>query len=81
MTATVPQRFRSMADRIEKNDDADFGGAVVIIPPDENGSIEMLVLDSRKDVLHFWTQIKTVVDIAQNEYLTKIKQQQTWGVR
>lgn len=78
---TISEKFREMADKVDKNSTEPFGGALVIVPPGDNPAIEMLILDSRQDVLHFWTQVKTVVDVAQNEYLTKAKNQQAWGVR
>ena len=69
-----------MADKIELNEahGSDFGGAVVIVPP-EGDPIEILILDSRKDAMHFWTQVKTVVDVATNDHLVKMKKEQSFG--
>lgn len=75
-TSKLSQRFRLMADKIDKNDAEDFSGAVVIVPPGDEQPIELLYLGSKHDVLYFWTQVKTAVDVAQNEYMTKEKQKQ-----
>lgn len=79
-TRQVADIFRDMASKIELNSGSDFGGAVVIVPPD-GLPIEILMLDSRKDAMHFWTQIKTVVDVATNQHLVDLKQKQTFGGR
>lgn len=75
---TIADKFREMADKIDKNADEPFGGAIVIVPPNSEQPIDLLMLDSRQDVMHFWTQVKTVVDVAQNEFLAKLKQNQAW---
>jgi len=56
--------FRRMADRIEKNADATFGGAVVIVPPSYAGdTIELLMLDAQGDAAQFWGTIATRIQI------------------
>ena len=64
MISTSPQRFRSMADAIERNEGASFGGAFVIIPPQDGGDpIETLILDNKQDPAQFWSMLKTKADI------------------
>jgi hypothetical protein len=59
MNATSPQRFRKMADAIERNVD-NFGGAFVVVPPVEAGEpIETLILDARQDAAQFWILLKS----------------------
>ena len=56
--STAPQRFRSMADMIEKN--TNFGGAFVIAPPENGGdAVETLILDARQDPAQFWQMLLT----------------------
>lgn len=78
MSDQISDIFRDMAGRIDLNSGSDFGGAVVIVPP-EGPPIEILMLDSRKDAMHFWTQIKTVVDVATNQHLVDLKNKQSFG--
>jgi hypothetical protein len=57
---TLADRFRQMADRIDHNKDAGFGGACVIIPPVGVGEpLEMLALDNRADAAQFFSNIVT----------------------
>ena len=56
--------FSAMADRITKNADQPFGGAVVIVPPTPGQSIEILMLDPNSDMALFWGTIRTKIDIA-----------------
>ena len=72
------ERYRLMADRIDHNADATFGGAVVIIPPTGGGDpIELLMLDARGDPGQFWSTIMTRIQIMLEEL--KLKQQQPFG--
>ena len=60
MPSTAPQRFRAMADAIERNAEGTFGGAFVVIPPAEAGEpIETLILDTRQDPAQFWILLKS----------------------
>ena len=74
------ERFRVMADLIEDNAHATFGGAVVIIPPAEGGDpIEMLMLDVTADAGQFWATIKTRIEIKLNQMDEKARAQATFG--
>ena len=75
------ERFRAMADLIERNvDGATFGGAVVIIPPSEGGDpIEMLMLDVTADAGQFWATIKTRIEIKLNQMDEKARAQAAFG--
>ena len=60
----VSDRYRLMADRLDHNADAQFGGCAVIIPPPGGGDpIELLMLDSRGDPAQFWATIQTRIQI------------------
>jgi hypothetical protein len=65
MSKEIADKFRTMADRIEKNADEPFGGCVMIFPPGENVEpVELLWLDAKTDHTSFWGTIKAKCDIA-----------------
>ena len=70
---TPADLFRQMADRIERNDPGEFGGAILIVPPpDESGEIEaleILLVDPNQDTRHFWATAKTESEIRAGTYL------------
>lgn len=60
--------FREMADRIERNDPAEFAGAILVVPPvpisgGEWEPIEMLLVNPRREEWHFWSTIFTKVQV------------------
>lgn len=56
--------LREMADRMELNANASFGGAFVIIPPAGGEVIKTLIIDSKQDPAQYWSIIKTKADMA-----------------
>lgn len=56
-------KFKSMSERITSNLGAGFGGALVIIPSDGD-PLEMLILDSKHNPTLFWSNVKTMAEIA-----------------
>ena len=62
----IADRFRAMADRIEKTvTPSDFGGAVVIIPPSDGGDpVEILQIDPKPSPSEFWGLIRYKSDAA-----------------
>lgn len=67
----LAERFRAMADRIERNP-SEFGGACVIIPPSTGSGgagegIEFLLIDSKGDVAQFYGAILTKVQVVMEE--------------
>ncbi len=68
MSKEIADRFRAMADRIEKNDSEVFAGAVVIVPPKDGGDpVEILQLDANPSPSEFWGLIKYKSDAAMHE--------------
>jgi hypothetical protein len=55
-------RFRAIADKIDLNGSADFGGAYVIVGP-EGTSIDLLMLDGKANPAVFWSTVQTRVQI------------------
>lgn len=52
--------FKKMAERIEHNAGSKFGGAAVVIPPQNGGDpVELLILDEKGDPAQFWGTLLT----------------------
>ena len=65
MSTEIADKFRAMADRIEKNDPEVFAGAVVIVPPKDGGEpVEILQLDGKPSPSEFWGLIRYKSDAA-----------------
>ena len=73
--------FTKMAARIAHNEDANFGGACVIVPPGGGKAIELVMLDSAADEGQFWSTILTRIQMAIAESDKKLQQGRTFGVR
>jgi hypothetical protein len=79
MTTKSADLFRMMASRIEKNDAAEFGGAVLIVPPQSGEPIEILLIDPKQDVAAFWGAVQGRVAVAVTEL--QERQNSAFGVR
>ena len=62
----VAEKFRAMADRIDRNP-SEFGGACVIIPPGGGEGIEFLLIDAKGDIAQFFGAILTKVQVVMEE--------------
>lgn len=71
---------RAMAERIDRQEDADFSGALLVISPD-GSKVEMVMVDPSLDVAAFWGIAKTKVDIAAGEALLAEEKRQQQGGR
>jgi hypothetical protein len=56
--------FRAMAERIGRNEPAEFGGAALIMPPGGGEAITILLIDPKRDVASFWGAVQGKVAIA-----------------
>lgn len=76
--------FLAMAKRIEAIEQAEFAGAVVIVPPD-GPPIEFLLSDVAPNAAAFWAIAKSRVDIRTNEVIDdeerRRQQNQVFGGR
>lgn len=76
LLGAVSERLRRMAARIDHNaETSTFGGAVVIIPPDQGGEpVEILILDSQGDAAQFWSivthRVQTAITVLDKQMQT-----------
>jgi hypothetical protein len=77
-TYSVP--FAEMSARIDHNTAADFGGALVIVPP-SGEPLTMLVLDGNRDPALFWAAIgaRIAVVVKQAEKSADGLRRDPWG--
>lgn len=75
---TNSQPFTQMAERIEHNKEAQFGGAAVVISPD-GAKIEFLMLDASSDPIQFWSTVKTRIEFVLDDLGQKARVQQGFG--
>ena len=73
--------FTKMAERIEHNEDAKFGGACVLVPPGGGKALELLMLDTAEDEGQFWGTILTRIQNAIQENDQKKLANQAFGRR
>ena len=60
---TLPDLFRRMAERLERNADDGFGGCFLICPPAEGGAMmETLIVDATQNPTDFWILLKSKCD-------------------
>ena len=60
----VSTPFAKMAEQIRHNSEAVFGGAIVIVPPQDGGAQVETLLLSQSDPVVFWSTAKSLVDRA-----------------
>lgn len=78
----LSEPFTRMAAAIDHNTASKFGGAVVIIPPGEGSvPIEILMLDSGASAALFWSNMKTIVQMALDGVQIEERRQQGFGSR
>jgi hypothetical protein len=66
---TIPaDAFRDMAARIERNDPAEFAGALLLVPPDGGTPLEILIVKQAHDLALFWSTVTAAVTIAAREF-------------
>jgi hypothetical protein len=73
--------FRKMADQIDRNEGADFGGAYVIVPPAGAVPVECLFLNSEKNLSQFWGALGFTVQKATAELDEQDRNQQAFRHR
>lgn len=59
--------FVEMAERIRRNDEAEFAGAILIVPP-SGDPIAVMIADPTKDAESFWAVAAAKIEIATREY-------------
>lgn len=71
--------LRRMADHLDRNKEASFGGCAVIVPPSTSETIEVLILDSSGDAAQFLSTILTRIQTIQVEMAATAKRQAAFG--
>lgn len=67
--------FDNMATKIRLNEAYKFGGATVIVPPQNGGEIiETLILDMQENPVQFWLMVKTKAEHELNQLDTQSRQ-------
>ena len=66
--------FKAMAERIERNADAKFGGAFVLLPPGDGEPFMSLMLDQEEAAI-FWSALQTIANMAVQTLDTVQRQQ------
>lgn len=67
-------RLEAMAKRIRANNPSEFAGCVVVIPPasddpqSDTESIELLLIDPRRDQANFWSTAKAKLEVAVTQF-------------
>lgn len=74
------EAFRRMAEAIERNADAKFGGAAVLAPPAGNPT-EMLFIDNRENAMQFFSNIEAIAKVSMTELLEEEQRQKAFGRR
>lgn len=60
---TLAKELRDMADRLEANGIAYFGGCFVVLPPMGFDPLSALILDNKQDAAQFFALLKTKCDM------------------
>ena len=69
-----------MADRIERNENSEFGGAMLIISP--AGEVtDVLLVGSKPDNVHFWATIKNKMEDAAAQAILAEEKKQPFGMQ
>ena len=79
---TNHDKFSAMAARIVGNEQNPFGGAFVVVPPENGGAaLEVLILDATQDATQFWSILKTKCELALYELEEKQRNSAAFGGR
>jgi hypothetical protein len=79
MSKQTADFFRRMADLIEKNEAEPFGGAAVIVPPNDQAAIvQILQLSPEPDGALFWGLIRSKADEAVADLMQQQRTQQSF---
>lgn len=82
MSESPAELFFQMRERIVKNEDAGFGGAFVIVPPEGAGDpVQTLLLDPTPDPAQFWQMLLTKCQIMIAEIEVAKRTNQAFGRR
>ena len=76
---TPKQIFLDMAARIERNDPAEFGGVMLIVPPvGEPVEYFFVTTHPENEEVFFWAQCKAKIDATTDERVTRLAAADPW---
>ena len=75
--------FEEMAERIRRQPEGEFAGAVLIVPPgdDEGAGLDFLAVESRPNAVNFWNATKSRLDVAHAEMMGRERVGDPFGRR
>ena len=76
---TIAKKFEAMAERIRRNGDDNFGGAFLLIPPDNAGKAIEVMSVADTNPAHFWLLVKAGVDEQYQEIQALSARQRSFG--
>ena len=81
-TKAISDLFRKMADDIDRNDGAGFGGAFVCVPPKDGGeAFKTLIVGEDSDPSDFWVLLKSKAEAQIRAVDSASRQGQAFGRR
>lgn len=70
--------FEDMVERIARIDEAEFAGAIVVMPP-TGDPVAFLTTDPAPDLLQFWATVKQRIEIRAAEAIQAASKQDPWA--
>ena len=71
--------FRQRADKIDRMEETDFGGAVCIVPPKGEAPMDWDISDRDGDAVRFWLKLKTDIDAIIQQLDERARRQSAFG--
>jgi len=56
--------FRAMADRLERNASTEFGGAFLIVPPEDGNPLDGAFVTTTPNAAVFWSSVQGQTEVA-----------------
>lgn len=68
--------FREMAERIDRATEAEFAGAMLLVPPGESEPLTMLLVDPQQKPEIFWFAAKNRVDTEADAFISEMQRRE-----
>lgn len=73
--------FRAMADRLERGEPEEFGGAFLLVPPGDNPSVDGVSWHTAPNPVAFWATVQGQIEMAVEEFKGRTQPQGVGGHR